>query len=292
LNRANGLFASAAFDRGTRTLHLARDRLGIKPLYWTRQDGAFAFASELKALRALDGLAFALDPGALASYLRYACVPAPGTIFRDVAKLAPGHRLEASAAGVTVHRYWDVAEIARRNAQAPDRRPEPEIVDELHDLLADAVKRQMVSDVPLGAFLSGGIDSSTVVALMQRAASRPVKTFSIGFREQGFDEAGAAAAGARHLRTRPTRLLLFASPTPGVLSPRPTVYDEPFADSSQLPTYLVSRLARKQVTVALSGDGGDEVFGGYVRYQGIAKLAGITRRLPGPLRRLAAGAIE
>src|SRR5262249_3667879 len=161
----------AAFDRGARTLHLVRDRLGIKPLYWTRQNGAVAFASELKALRALRGFMFDLDPGALASYLRYACVPAPGTIFRDVAKLAPGHRLEASATGVTVHRYWDVAEIARRGAQALDLRPEREIVEELHGLLADAVKRQMVSDVPLGAFLSGGIDSSTVVALMQQAAS-------------------------------------------------------------------------------------------------------------------------
>src|SRR5262249_14612563 len=154
LARANGLFAFAAFDRATRTLHLARDRLGIKPLYWTRQNGAFAFASELKALRALDGLAFDLDPAALAAYLRYACVPAPGTIFRNVAKLAPGYRLEAGAAGVTVHRYWDIADLARRGQQALDRRPEAEIVEELHGLLADAVARQMVSDVPLGAFLS------------------------------------------------------------------------------------------------------------------------------------------
>jgi asparagine synthase (glutamine-hydrolysing) len=292
LARANGLFAFAAFDRGARTLHLARDRLGIKPLYWTRQNGAFAFASELKALRVLDGLAFELDPGALASYLRYACVPAPGTIFRDVAKLAPGHRVEASPGGVAVRRYWDVAEVARRGQQARDHRPEPEIVDELHDLLADAVKRQMVSDVPLGAFLSGGIDSSTVVALMQRAASRPVKTFSIGFREQAFNEAANAEAVARHLGTDHTGLVLSAADAQAIIPQLPAIYDEPFADSSQLPTFLVSRLARGQVTVALSGDGGDEVFGGYVRYQGIARLAGIARRLPGPLRRLAAGAIE
>jgi asparagine synthase (glutamine-hydrolysing) len=292
LARANGLFAFAAFDRATRTLHLARDRLGIKPLYWTRQNDTLAFASELKALRALDGLNFALDPGALASYLRYACVPAPGTIFRDVAKLAPGHRLEASAAGIAVHRYWDVAQIARDRQQAPDLRGEQEIVDELYDLLADAVRRQMVSDVPLGAFLSGGIDSSTVVALMQRAASRPVKTFSIGFREQGFDEAAGAKAVARHLGTDHTELTLSAADAHALIPQLPKIYDEPFADSSQLPTFLVSRLAREQVTVALSGDGGDEVFGGYVRYQGIAKLARVARRLPGPLRRLAAGAIE
>jgi asparagine synthase (glutamine-hydrolysing) len=292
LARANGLFAFAAFDRATRTLHLARDRLGIKPLYWTRQNGAFAFASELKALRALDGLAFDLDPAALAAYLRHACVPAPGTIFRDVAKLAPGHRVEASAAGVAVHRYWDVADIARRGQQALDLRPEHEIVAELHDLLADAVGRQMVSDVPLGAFLSGGIDSSTVVALMQRAASRPVKTFSIGFREPGFDEAGSAAAVARHLGTDHTALTLSAAEAQAIIPQLPRIYDEPFADSSQLPTFLVSRLARSAVTVALSGDGGDEAFGGYVRYQGIARLSRLACGVPGPLRRVAARAIE
>ena len=260
--RGNGLCAFAAGDRGTRTLHRARDRRGIKPLYWTRQNGAFAFASELKALRALDGLAFALDPGALASFLRYACVPAPGTIFRDVAKLAPGHRLEASPAGIAMHRYWDVAAIARESHQVLDRRPEQVIIDELHELLADAVARQMVSDVPLGAFLSGGNESSTVVALMQRAASRPVKTFSIGFREQAFDEAAGAQAVARHLGTDHTELILSAADAQGIIPQLPKIYDEPFADSSQLPSFLVSRLAREQVTVALSGDGGDEGFGG------------------------------
>jgi asparagine synthase (glutamine-hydrolysing) len=291
LARANGLFAFAAFDRSTRTLHLARDRLGIKPLYWTRQNGIFAFASELKALRALDGLVCTVDPGALASYLRYACVPAPGTIYREVAKLAPGHRLEASAAGVTVRRYWDVADVARRGQESCDRRPEPEIIEELHALLADAVKRQMVSDVPLGAFLSGGIDSSTVVALMQRAATRPVKTFSIGFREQAFNEAEAANAVARHLGTDHTELELSAADAQAIIPQLPTIYDEPFADSSQLPSFLVSRLARRAVTVALSGDGGDEVFGGYVRYQGIARLARMASRVPAGVRRVAAHAI-
>ncbi|HEY4821909.1 MAG TPA: asparagine synthase (glutamine-hydrolyzing), partial [Xanthobacteraceae bacterium] len=274
LARANGLFAFAAFDRTTRTLHLARDRLGIKPLYWTRQNGVFAFASELKALRAAGGLALTLDPGAVASYLRYLCVPAPRTIFREVEKLAPGHRLEVNGANVAVRRYWDVADVARRGQQACDRRAEPDIVEELHALLADAVKRQMVSDVPLGAFLSGGIDSSAVVALMQRAASRPVKTFSIGFREQAFNEADHAKAVARHLGTDHTELVLSAADAQAIIPELPAIYDEPFADSSQIPTYLVSRLARQHVTVALSGDGGDEIFGGYVRYQGIARLAG------------------
>jgi asparagine synthase (glutamine-hydrolysing) len=292
LARANGLFAFAAYDRGTRTLHLARDRLGIKPLYWTRQSGALAFASELKALRAAAGLAFTIDPGAIASYLRYTYIPAPASIFREVAKLAPGHRLEASSAGVTLHRYWDLADIARRAQQDCDRRSETELVEELHDLLADAVKRQMVSDVPLGAFLSGGIDSSTVVALMQRAASRPVKTFSIGFSERGFDEAANAKAVARHLGTDHTEVMLSAADALAIIPRLPEIYDEPFADSSQLPTYLVSRLARSQVTVALSGDGGDEVFGGYVRYLAVARIAGVAQRLPAALRRLAARSIE
>ena len=292
LDRANGLFAFAAFDRASRRLHLARDRLGIKPLYWTRQNGVFAFASELKALRALPGLAFTVEPGAVASYLRYACVPAPATIFRDVAKLAPGHRLEIDGAGAKVRRYWDLADIARRAQQDCDRRPEAEIVEELDGLLADAVKRQMVSDVPIGAFLSGGIDSSTVVALMQRAASRPVKTFSIGFRERGFDEASNAKAVARHLGTDHTEMVLSAADAQAIIPRLPAIYDEPFADSSQLPTFLVSQVARRDVTVALSGDGGDEVFGGYVRYQGIARLAGAARRLPRPLRRVAARSIE
>ena len=251
LARANGLFAFAAFDRTTRTLHLARDRLGIKPLYWTRQNGVFAFASELKALRAAGGLALTLDPGAVASYLRYLCVPAPRTIFREVEKLAPGHRLEVSGANVAVRRYWDVADVARRGQQACDRRSEPDIVEELHALLADAVKRQMVSDVPLGAFLSGGIDSSAVVALMQRAASRPVKTFSIGFREQAFNEADHAKAVARHLGTDHTELVLSAADAQAIIPELPAIYDEPFADSSQIPTCLVSRLARQHVTVAI-----------------------------------------
>ncbi len=264
-----------------------RDRLGIKPLYWTKQNGAFAFASELKALRAAGGLALSIDPGSVASYLRYLCVPGPRTIFREVEKLAPGHRLEVTGTNVTVRRYWDVAEIARDGQQRRDERAEDEIVEELHGLLADAVKRQMVSDVPLGAFLSGGIDSSTVVALMQRAASRPVKTFSIGFREEAFNEADSARAVARHLGTDHTELVLSAADAQAVIPQLPHMYDEPFADSSQLPTFLVSQLARRHVTVALSGDGGDEVFGGYLRYQGIARLAEAASYLPHFLRRAA-----
>src|SRR5258707_9067616 len=206
LARANGLFAFAAFDRTTRRLPLAGAGPGIKPLYWTRQNGLFGFASELRALRAAGGLALTLDPGAVASYLRYLCVPAPRTIFREVEKLAPGHRLEVNGANVAVRRYWDVADVARRGQQACDRRAEPDIVEELHTLLADAVKRQMVSDVPLGAFLSGGIDSSAVVALMQRAASRRVKTFSIGLSGQAFNQAARPKAVGAPLGTHPPEL--------------------------------------------------------------------------------------
>jgi asparagine synthase (glutamine-hydrolysing) len=291
LKRANGLFAFAAFDRGSRTLHLARDRIGIKPLYWTQQGGVFAFASELKALRAAQALSFTLDPAAVASYLRYAYVPAPQSIYREVEKLAPGHRLEISERGAMRRCYWDLGRIARESQEALDVRPNSEVLDELHDLLADAVKRQMVSDVPLGAFLSGGIDSSTVVALMQRAARRPVRTFSIGFREQAYNEADHARAVARHLGTDHTELVLSAADARDIIPQLPTIYDEPFADASQLPMFLVSRLARQHVTVALSGDGGDEAFGGYVRYQAIMRLSRAARHVPRGLRHVAARSI-
>ncbi len=291
LARANGLFAFAAYDIRTRTLHLARDRLGIKPLYCTRQNGVFAFASELRALRAVAGLDFTLDLGAMASYLRYGCVPAPRAIYREVEKLRPGCRLEVSSSGQTVRTYWDLGAIARANQRLHDDRPEVDVYDELHALLADAVKRQMVSDVPLGAFLSGGIDSSTVVALMQRASSRPVKTFSIGFHEQAFNEAADARRVAQHLGTDHTELILSAADAQAIIPELPAIYDEPFADSSQLPTFLVSRLARAHVTVALSGDGGDEVFGGYVRYWGVDRLWRAARHVPSKLRRAAAGSL-
>jgi asparagine synthase (glutamine-hydrolysing) len=292
LERANGLFAFAAFDRSSRTLHLARDRLGIKPLFWTKQNSLIAFASELKALRAVKSLAFALDLESLASYLRHACVPAPRTIYRAVAKLEPAHRIEITANSIIDRCYWDLADIARDHQKSSDQRTEPEIVEELDGLLADAARRQMVSDVPLGAFLSGGIDSSTVVAMMQRATNRPVKTFSIGFREQAFDESAGARAVARHLGTDHTEVILSAEDAQSIVPRLPTIYDEPFADSSQLPTYLVSRLARDSVTVALSGDGGDEVFGGYVRHQGVARLWNTIRPMPRAARRFASRAID
>jgi asparagine synthase (glutamine-hydrolysing) len=291
LDRANGLFAFAAYDTRNQILHLARDRLGIKPLYYTRQAGLFAFASELRSLHAIPGLALTIDLGAAASYLRYGCVPAPHCIYRDIEKLLPGCRLEVTRAGQTSRTYWDLAAIARTNQDSLDTRSDDEIDEELHELLLDSVGRQMVSDVPLGAFLSGGIDSSTVVALMQRASPRPVRTFSIGFNEPAFNEAADAGKVAEHLGTDHTELILTAADALALIPKLPAIYDEPFADSSQLPTYLVSTLARQHVTVALSGDGGDETFAGYVRYLGVDQLWRAARYVPRPLRRAAAGAI-
>ncbi len=291
LRRANGLFAFAAFDRATRTLHLARDRLGIKPLYWTRQNGLFAFASELKALRQVPDLGFDIDPAAVGAYLRHGCVPAPLAIYRNVEKLLPGQRLEVTPAGLSAHLYWDLVAIAKAGQADFDRRPDIEVVDELDALLGDSVKRQMVSDVPLGAFLSGGIDSSAVVALMRANSNGPIKTFTIGFRERAFNEADYARAVAQQLGTDHTELVLSADDALAIVPTIPDMYDEPFADSSQLPTHLVSRLARQQVTVALSGDGGDEAFGGYVRYQGIDRVWRTVRHVPRFGRQLAAQAI-
>jgi asparagine synthase (glutamine-hydrolysing) len=292
LERANGLFAFAAFDRATQVLHLARDRLGIKPLYWSRQQNAFAFASELKSLRAVSDFSFNLDPAAVAAYLRHSCVPAPRAIFREVNKLLPGERIEVTARDIRHHTYWDLPAIVRSRQAAITDAGFNDAVNELDALLSDAVKRQMVSDVPLGAFLSGGIDSSLVVALMCKASKSAVKTFSIGFREAAYNEADHARRVAERLGSDHTELVLSAAEAQAVIPKLPTIYDEPFADSSQIPTYLVSRLARAHVTVALSGDGGDEAFGGYVRYRGIIGLWNTMRHVPRGLRRLGAHAIQ
>jgi asparagine synthase (glutamine-hydrolysing) len=285
LSRANGLFAFAIFDRTTRTLHLARDRLGIKPLYWTRQNGCFAFASELKALRTLKDLSFTIDPASVGAYLRHACVPAPRSIFCDVEKLRPAERLEVSRNDLKKHIYWNLPDIARRGQANPVLGSDAEVVEELDNLLSDSVKRQMVSDVPLGAFLSGGVDSTAVVAIMRKSSNAPVRTFTIGFSEQNFNEADHARAVAQYLGTEHTELILSPGDALALVPQLPSIYDEPFADSSQLPTYLVSRLARQHVTVALSGDGGDEAFGGYVRYQGVDRLWQMLRPIPHSARR-------
>ncbi|WP_374300722.1 asparagine synthase (glutamine-hydrolyzing) [Ferrovibrio sp.] len=297
IRRFIGMFAFALWDRETRQLWLVRDRLGIKPLYWTIQQTdegkVLLFGSELKALTAYPGWQPKLDREALAGYLRFGYVPAPRSIYGGVQKLPPGHILRIDQHGQTEQScFWNLREIAAHGVRHRDHRSEAEQTEALHDLLKDAVKRRMLADVPLGAFLSGGIDSSTVVALMQAQSDRPVQTFSIGFREDAFNEADHARAVAKHLGTDHTELIVDPEHARSVIPRLPEMYDEPFADSSQIPTHLVSELARRHVTVSLSGDGGDEIFAGYVRYLGIDRLWAWLGPLPGGLRGAGAGLLQ
>jgi asparagine synthase (glutamine-hydrolysing) len=284
VERLIGMFAFAAFDRSTRTLTLGRDRLGIKPLYWGRVESSLVFASELKALAAFPGWCGALDRDALAAFMRYGYVPTPMSIYRGVHKLAPGTLLAYGPdGGVRTARYWSLDDVAKRGEADLLDVSDDAAQETVETLLADAVRRRMVSDVPLGMFLSGGIDSSTIAALMQANSARPIRTFSIGFRERGYDEAADANRVAAHLGTEHTELYVTPAEARAVIPKLPQIYDEPFADPSEIPTYLLSEMTRRHVTVALSGDGGDEVFAGYNRYiQGLA-LAKASRRLPRPL---------
>jgi asparagine synthase (glutamine-hydrolysing) len=268
LQAIRGMFAFALWDTRERALVLARDRLGEKPLYYGRVGGSFAFGSELKALRAHPDWNAPVDRGALALYMRHNYVPAPYTIHEGIRKLPPGQLLTLTwgAKEPVVESYWSAQEAAEAGFRSPTSMSHAALTDALASLLRDAVTGQMVSDVPLGAFLSGGIDSSVVVALMQALSARPVKTFTIGFSEEGYDEAVHASAVARHLGTEHTELYVTPREAMAVIPRLPSIYDEPFADSSQIPTFLVSQLARHHVTVSLSGDGGDELFGGYNRY--------------------------
>jgi asparagine synthase (glutamine-hydrolysing) len=286
------MFAIALFDRRSHRLLLARDRFGKKPLYYARHGGRLLFASELKALRAVNSCA-EIDRTAVAAYFRRGYVPSPLTIYAGVAKLPPGCFVVADATGrFDVQRYWDACAVAvegrsTRRESLTDR----EATAEADGLLRDAVRRRMVADVPLGAFLSGGIDSSTVVALMQAEANRPIRTFALGFSDADYDEAPAARAVASHLGTDHTELYVTAADAQEVIPRLADIYDEPLADYSQIPTVLVAALARKHVTVALSGDGGDEVFGGYVRHIWAARVRTATRGWPTSVRRAAAQAL-
>jgi asparagine synthase (glutamine-hydrolysing) len=289
LARFNGMFAFALWDRLERTLHFARDRMGEKPLYYGSAQETFAFGSELKALRALPDFATEIDQDALALFLRFNCVPAPWSIYRGIRKLEPGMRAEVRADGhggfdIRLLRYWDVTAVARSGMAHADG---TDALERLQSALEQAVRLRLVADVPVGAFLSGGIDSSIVTALMQRQCASPVHTFTIGFRNDAYDEAPFARQVARHLGTDHTELYVSGDEARAVVPLLPAMYDEPFADSSQIPTYLVSRLARTQVTVALSGDGGDELFFGYERYVRGLQLA----RAPRAMRRATAGAL-
>ncbi|HEX8468418.1 MAG TPA: asparagine synthase (glutamine-hydrolyzing) [Allosphingosinicella sp.] len=298
LGECAGMFALALWDRQEKALILARDRLGEKPLYYGRQgrggEAAFLFGSELKALARHPAFRREIDRQALALFTRFNYVPAPHSIYAGISKLPPGTflTLRPGDRAPAITPYWSAAEVAAAGAAAPlDIGPE-EATDELERLLSKTVSQQMLSDVPLGAFLSGGVDSSTVVALMQAQSSRPVKTFSIGYHDPAYNEAQHAAAVARHLGTDHEELYLQPADALAVIPSLPSVYDEPFADASQVPTLLVSRLARRQVTVALSGDGGDELFAGYNRYHLAARNWGRISKVPRPLRRAAAMGLE
>ena len=289
VKRLIGMFAFAAWDALERRLTLVRDRLGIKPLYWGRRNGRLMFGSELKALRALPDWQPEIDLDAVAAYLRHNCIPAPHSIYRGIRKLEPGKLVEVRADGTAeVRAYWSLADAARRGRADVLDVSDDEALAELERLLGDAVKRRMVSDVPLGAFLSGGIDSSAVVALMQAASDRPVRTFSIGFHDERYNEARHAKKVAAHLGTDHTEQYVTAEEARDVIPMLPAMYDEPFADSSQIPTFLVSRIIRDHVTVALSGDGGDELFAGYNRYVFAATHQRQLARFPMALRRAGA----
>lgn len=268
IKRFVGMFAIAVYDRKNRTLHLVRDRMGEKPLYYGFVNDNFVFGSELKALRTFPGFSNPLDRGALALYFKHNYIPGPYSIYQNINKLRPGTMLtinEETDSLPEPEAYWSVSEVALKGLEntLPDS---PETLARLEELLMQSIRGQMVSDVPLGAFLSGGIDSSLVVALMQAQSDIPVKTFTIGFTEKGYNEAEEAKKVAQHLKTDHTELYITPKEAMEVIPLMPQLYDEPFSDSSQIPTFLVSRLTRQRVTVSLSGDGGDELFGGYNRY--------------------------
>jgi asparagine synthase (glutamine-hydrolysing) len=299
LQKFNGMFAFALWDRQERTIHFARDRLGKKPLYIGWAGSTLVFGSELKALRAHPDCKPALNSDALTLYMRYACVPAPLTIYKNIASLPPGHRislkLDALSPGSDLAPdmvpFWDIAETLQQSRLRIFKGDDDLAIQNFETLLAECIKDRMISDVPLGAFLSGGIDSSAVVALMQSQSPRPVKTYTIGFHAAGFDEAGFAKTIAAYLGTDHHELYVSGQDALNMIPQLSSIYDEPFADISAIPTILVSQFARRDVTVALSGDGGDEMLGGYNRHIRGPMLWSKMRLLPAPLRALLCRAI-
>ena len=286
LPRFTGMFAIAVWDRTLRRLHLIRDRMGVKPLYYGFMGNTFLYGSELKALRRHPHFEGRIDRGALRLYLRSMYVPAPWSIYEGIGKLMPGTMLtfDPATRAMETTTYWSVRGAVMRGIEHRFRGSEEEASQELEKLLRDAVRLRMVADVPLGVFLSGGVDSSLVTGLMQAESAVPVRTFTIGSTDAAYDESGFAAAVARHLGTNHTELLLTPDDVVSVIPRLPSMYDEPFADSSQIPTHLVAQLARRHVTVALSGDGGDELFGGYNKYFIGQKLLQRLAMLPRSMR--------
>ena len=290
VHRLIGMFAFALWDRQSRRLWLVRDRLGIKPLYWGKFGDLLLFASELKALRAHPGWPVEIDRDALTAFMRFGYVPAPHSIYRSIH--APGAIFAFDGRGEPrIEHYWTLDDTIRRARHNPFTGNDAEAEEALASLLGDAVEGRMIADVPLGAFLSGGIDSSTVVALMQSRSARPVRTFSIGFEEEEYNEAPYAKAVAQHLGTDHTELYVTHEEARDVIPRLSEMYDEPFADSSQIPTYLISALTRRYVTVALSGDGGDELFCGYNRYFHALSIRPYVSIVPFWLRRAGSSAI-
>jgi asparagine synthase (glutamine-hydrolysing) len=292
LERMNGMFAFALWDQQDQVLSLARDRFGEKPLYYGWAGQNFLFGSELKSLRIHWAFDAEINRNALADYLRFNCIPSPETIYHKVQKLSPASLLRFSGGEVQIKSYWSLRACVQRAISKPFRGSAGDACNELDHLLRDAVKLRMHADVPLGAFLSGGIDSSVLVALMQAQTTKPVRTFSIGFDDPAYDESQDARAIAEHLGTEHTELYVTCDQAIDIVSRLPEIYDEPFSDSSQIPTLLVSQLTRRHVTVSLSGDGGDEIFGGYNRYIWGGKLWDRFSRVPLFLRRTLAATIS
>ena len=291
ISRVTGMFAIAIWDQYLNQLTLVRDRLGEKPLYYGWQGSGsnkvFLFGSELKSLKKHPQFFSEIDRGSLALYMRYSYVPTPYSIYKGIRKLEPGTILTVSLKETShsTEKYWDSLDVIKKGAECPFEGTATEITDNLDSALRKAISQQMMADVPLGAFLSGGVDSSTVVALMQAESSRPVKTFTIGFSEAGYNEAEFAKLVARHLGTEHSELYVSSQDALAVIPKLPNLYCEPFADSSQIPTFLVSSLARNSVTVSLSGDGGDELFCGYNRYVYTDKLWRNLSLVPTSIRR-------
>ncbi|MCG8344618.1 MAG: asparagine synthase (glutamine-hydrolyzing) [Chlorobiales bacterium] len=298
LTRSIGMFALALWDRAKRTLYLARDRMGEKPLYYGWQENVFFFASELKALKIHPDFRREIDHNAITLQLRHSYIPAPYSIYKGIQKLSPGCHIKIKeplrVENKEIHpvAYWSLSKHDDKNSSHHFAGDEREASDALDQLLRDAVMKQMAADVPLGAFLSGGIDSSTIVALMQAQSSIPVKTFSIGFYDADYNEANHAMAVARHLGTDHTEMYVTSDQAMAVIPKLPLIYDEPFSDDSQIPTYLLSEMAKQDVTVSLSGDAGDELFGGYNRYFLTHEWWNRINRVPLYMRRLIADGLD
>jgi asparagine synthase (glutamine-hydrolysing) len=296
LGRCRGMFAFALWDAGARMLYLARDRFGEKPLYFGERNGLLLFGSELKALRAHPAWHGEINRDAVAILMRHHYIPAPHSIFRGVFKLRPGHfarvKVRDSQIQIEERCYWEPSAIPRAVTRATDAHAGEAAIERVDTALTEAVRSQMVADVSVGAFLSGGIDSSLIVSRMQEFSVRPVQTFSIGFGDAAYNEAPFAKRMAQHLGTQHTEMIVAPSDALTIIPELPRIYDEPFADRSQIPTCVVSRLASQSVKVSLSGDAGDELFGGYAQYPAAVALWNRLRLLPRFVRRSASGALR